>query len=72
MSTPKGPRLERLHVGVYVDDLAIVYLQSDEHSLYHSFVKDLEGKWNVEDEGELTDLLGVEFSRTKNIIELKH
>ena len=28
-------------------------------------------KWNVEDEGELTDLLGVEFSRTENVIELK-
>ena len=60
MDTPDGPRLERIHVGVYVDDLATVYLHDDEHSLYRSFISKLEARWNVEDEGELTDLLGKE------------
>ena len=69
--TPSGPRTERIHVGVYVDDLAIVYGRDDEHSLYRSFVSALETRWKVEDEGELTDLLGIEFERSKHTMELK-
>ena len=71
MRTPSGDRRERIHVGVYVDDLAIVYLHDDEHSLYHSFIQALQGKWKVEDEGELTDLLGIEFTRGDHVIELR-
>ena len=71
MHTPNGPRMERLYVGVYVDDLAIVYSHDDEHSLYRHFVTALESRWNVEDEGELTDLLGIEFSRVPGAIELR-
>ena len=71
MDTPKGPRLERIHVGVYVDDLATVYLHDDEHSLYRAFITALETRWNVEDEGELTDLLGIEFTREEGSIELR-
>ena len=71
MQTPTGPRRERVHVGVYVDDLAMVYREDDEHSLYRSFITALEARWNVEDEGELTDLLGIEFSRVDGIIELR-
>ena len=71
MRTPDGDRRERIHVGVYVDDLAIVYLHDDKHSLFHSFISALEGKWKVEDEGELTDLLGIEFTRGDHVIELK-
>ena len=71
MQTPTGPRRERIHVGVYVDDLAMVYREDDEHSLYRSFITALEARWNVEDEGELTDLLGIEFSRVDGIIELR-
>ena len=71
METPNGPRRERIHVGVYVDDLAVVHSHDDEHSLYRSFVSALESRWKVEDEGELTDLLGVEFTRGDNFIELK-
>ena len=33
MKTPGGPRREQIHVGVYVDDLAIVYSHDDDHSL---------------------------------------
>ena len=71
MPSPSGPRSERLHVGVYVDDLAIVYGNDDEHSLFRSFVSALEERWKVEDEGELTDLLGIEFARSKHTMELK-
>ena len=71
MQTPDGPRVERLHVGVYVDDLATVYLQDDEHSLYHSFVTALRERWNIEDEGDLTDLLGIEFTREGDVVELR-
>ena len=71
METPNGPRRERIHVGVYVDDLAVVHSHDDEHSLYRSFISALESRWKVEDEGELTDLLGVEFTRGDNFIELK-
>ena len=71
MHTPNGPRMERLYVGVYVDDLAIVYSHDDEHSLYRHFVTALESRWNVEDEGELTDLLRIEFSRVPGAIELR-
>ena len=61
MKTPNGPRREQIHVGVYVDDLAIVYSHDDDHSLYQSFVAALAERWKVEDEGDLTDLLGIEF-----------
>ena len=71
VQTPSGPRAERLHVGVYVDDLAIVYGPDDENSLYRTFVSALETRWKVEDEGELTDLLGIEFTRSENTMELK-
>lgn len=71
IETPNGPRRERIHVGVYVDDLAVVHSHDDEHSLYRSFISALESRWKVEDEGELTDLLGVEFTRGDNFIELK-
>ena len=54
-----------------MDDLATVYLQDDEHSLYRAFITALETRWNVEDEGELTDLLGIEFTRENESIELR-
>ena len=47
MQTPTGARRERIHVGVYVDDLAVVYSHDDEHSLYHTFITALESRWKV-------------------------
>merc|ERR1712086_1198093 len=41
------------------------------NTLYRSFITALESRWNVEDEGELTDLLGIEFSREDGVIELR-
>jgi hypothetical protein len=63
METPDGPREESLIVGVYVDDLQLAYGPDDEHSLYTWFTKQLQERWKVDDEGDVTDLLGVEFTR---------
>ena len=64
VKTPQGPRQETLIVGVYVDDLFILYSHSDKHSLYHRFLGALTKRWDVEDEGEVSDLLNVEMTRT--------
>ena len=53
-------RHEYLFVGVYVDDLFILSSHDDEHSLYHYFTRDLAAAWDVEDEGEVDDLLSIE------------
>ena len=52
---------DRLVVGVYVDDLACGYKFSGPGSLYDDFTRALSARWKVEDEGELSDLLGVDF-----------
>ena len=52
---------DNLVVGVYVDDLAIVYNDDAVGSLYYNFTTALRS-WNVEDEGELEDLLNVQFA----------
>ena len=62
-STPTGPREEKLILGCYVDDLSILYEFDDSNSLYHDFTSALSKRWDVEDEGDLTDLLGIEFTR---------
>ena len=61
--TPSGPRRDTLIISCYVDDLFIVYNSADEHSLYHRFVTDLQRRWDVADEGDITDLLTIEISR---------
>ena len=61
---------EKLYVGCYVDDLAIAYGSDAEGSLYHDFTRALKA-WQVEDEGEMHDLLGVEFSNINGVVELK-
>ena len=49
-------------VGACVDDLCLLYSHDDEHSLYHRFTTDLQERWNVEDEGDVSDLLGIDIS----------
>ena len=53
-----------------MDDLFIVYPHDDEHSLYSSFVDALNDRWEVEDEGEVRDLLNVEIERDGNCVNL--
>jgi hypothetical protein len=63
VNTPSGPRAERLYIGCYVDDLFVLASHTDEYSLYHQFTQDLTARWDVEDEGEVADLLSVEISQ---------
>ena len=65
------PTHDRLVVGVYVDDLAIAYKLSGPGSLYDDFVTALNARWKVEDEGELSDLLGVDFEIDRGNVTLK-
>jgi hypothetical protein len=53
--------LQTILVGVYVDDLAVVYSHEGPGSLYASFSSALVERWKVEDEGPISDLLNVEF-----------
>ena len=52
----------RLIVGVYVDDCFVLYSHDDQHSLYQRFTSDLQSRWKVDDEGDVSDLLGIEIS----------
>ena len=56
-----GPKVERLILGCYVDDLCVLYSSDAAGSLYHTFSRDLQARWNVEDEGDVHVLLGIEF-----------
>ena len=58
-------------LGCYVDDLFTLYSHDDEHSLYQSFTTDLQKRWEVEDEGEVEDLLNVEISREGKHVVLR-
>ena len=71
VDTPSGPREEKLILGCYVDDLFCAYSHDDQHSLYHQFTTALQGSWDVEDEGEVHDLLNVEIKRDGNVISMK-
>ena len=66
---PSTGKSERLIIGCYVDDLTILYKDRDKGSLYEWFTSELQSKWNVEDEGELTDLLNIEFNFTAQHVE---
>lgn len=71
VQTPSGPRSELLLLGCYVDDLFILSSHTDEHSLYHMFTQELEARWDVEDEGDVADLLNVEIERSGDHIILR-
>jgi len=70
MDTPSGKREETLHLGAYVDDLCVLYEHDDKCSLYHDFTTKLQERWKVEDEGDLHDLLGIEFRFGSDTITL--
>ena len=63
-----------LLLGCYIDDLYVAYttrVRSDAVSLYTKFVPDLQSRWSVEDEGEVSDLLNVEITRVDGGVELR-
>ena len=55
--------MDTVIVGCYVDDLFVLYNNNDEYSLYHKFTSDLQQRWQVDDEGEVSDLLNIEIMR---------
>ena len=69
--TPTGTRREYLFIGCYVDDLFVLSSHNDEHSLYCNFTRDLQDEWDVEDEGEVSDLLSVEITREEDHVVLR-
>ena len=66
VQTPSGPRDDTLIIGCYVNDLFTIYSHDDEHSIYHSFTKQLMVDWKVEDEGPIADFLNIEFTQSKD------
>ena len=58
-------------LGCYVDDLWSGYTHDDEHSLYHQFIQKLQSRWEVEDEGPVRDLLGVEIAREGKLVTMR-
>eukprot|EP00965_Chrysotila_dentata_P104199 3441020-Pleurochrysis_carterae.AAC.1 len=61
----------RLTLGCFVDDLFTLYSHDGEGSLYASFTEALTNRWNVEDEGPVSDLLNVDISATHSCVTLK-
>ena len=71
MSRPASDGTEEsLILGVYVDDLAVAFSRDGPGSLYSDFVSALRAKFEVEDEGELSDLLGIDFSVSGGVVSL--
>ena len=50
-----------LLLGIYVDDVFANSSHDDEHSIYAQFFGALSDEWDVEDEGEVEDLLSIEI-----------
>ena len=71
VQTPNGPRKDVLIVGCYVDDLFILYNSDDEYSLYHQFTSALQKRWDVDDEGPVSDLLNIEIHRDGDKVLLR-
>ena len=71
VTLPDGStREEQLIIGMYVDDLFVLHSHDDAHSLYQRFTADLTHTWEAEDEGEVSDLLNVEFTRSSAGVKL--
>ena len=63
--------MEQLIVGVYVDDLFVLASHTGDDSLHSAFTADLERRWNVENEGAVSDLLNVEVAHQDNCVVLR-
>ena len=59
---------EKLILGVYVDNLQIVHSHdvSQEGTKIHAFMEAIQREWDVEDEGPMNDLLGIEIKYNKD------
>eukprot|EP00965_Chrysotila_dentata_P181126 5979238-Pleurochrysis_carterae.AAC.1 len=54
--------VQRLMLGCYVDDLFTLCTHDGPGSLYNDFINALTHRWNVEDEGPVSDLLNVDIT----------
>eukprot|EP00965_Chrysotila_dentata_P171966 5675075-Pleurochrysis_carterae.AAC.1 len=61
----------RLVLGCYVDDLFTLYSHEGVGSLCDQFVGAFTKRWNVEDEGPVSDLLNVDITTHADCVELK-
>eukprot|EP00965_Chrysotila_dentata_P167708 5537954-Pleurochrysis_carterae.AAC.1 len=62
---------QRLVLGCYVDDLFTLYSHDGPESLNERFTADLATRWNIEDEGPVSDLLNVDISTDADSVILK-
>eukprot|EP00965_Chrysotila_dentata_P155542 5139394-Pleurochrysis_carterae.AAC.1 len=60
----------RLILDCYVDDLFTLYSHDGSGSLYEDFTSALAARWNVEDEGPISDLLNVDISYNTDHVSL--
>eukprot|EP00965_Chrysotila_dentata_P070721 2338281-Pleurochrysis_carterae.AAC.1 len=65
----RGER-QQLTLGCYVDHLFTLYTYDGDGSLYAQFVDVLTSRWNVEDEGPVSDLLNVDITATDSHVLL--
>ena len=60
-----------LLLGIYVDDVFACSSHDDEYSIYSQFFGALSDEWDVEDEGEVEDLLSIEIHAEGNCVILR-
>ena len=58
-------------IGCYVDDLFVLYSHDDEYSLYSQFTRALQERWEVDDEGPVSDLLNIEIHQEGSKVTLR-
>eukprot|EP00965_Chrysotila_dentata_P026727 886604-Pleurochrysis_carterae.AAC.3 len=61
---------QRLMLGCYVDDLFTLYTHDGKGSLYDDFINALTHRWNVEDEGPVSDLLNEDITTDSSSVHL--
>ena len=62
---------ETLIIGCYVDDMFTLHSHQGPGTLYAEFIDSLNARWEVEDEGEIRDLLNVEIERDEHSVTLR-
>ena len=75
-----GAGRETFAVGIYVDNMQIVHSAEldddgsaiDQNSFYAKFMAQLRAEWDIVDEGEMTDLLGIDCDRQEDGSILLH
>eukprot|EP00965_Chrysotila_dentata_P184382 6087090-Pleurochrysis_carterae.AAC.1 len=62
---------QRVTLGCHVDDLITLYSHDGPGSLYDNFVRADALRWNVEDDGPVSDLLNVDIAVDESCIILR-